>query len=161
MPYGFPPGLFGTYVSPADLAKLATMPDGSQSTFQQAIEIDLAVAGYTTILAPGDFILGAPGTAVWITAKDGTVTTGPVISAGCNATADDYVPAGLPVATLAAAPLATRVGSIGTSVNPIPIISLNPNGFRIRVVTPAVLGTATQFRCVYLNSLARVPSFYP
>jgi len=77
------------------------------------------------------------------TARDGTVTTGPVVKVGNNVTHDNWIVAGTPLGVGAAVKNALN-SPFGTPPLPMPDASLGP--LVVELVTAAVLGTATELR---------------
>lgn len=76
------------------------------------------------------------------TQKNGTVTTGPILRCGSNATNDNFNNAGAATPGFATQAAGTRVNP--TNLTPIPSgVDLSGFGVRVQVVTGAVLGTAT------------------
>jgi len=107
--------------------------------------IDYTAPQVVTIYPPiGYRIASSLALAQGITTKDGTVTTGPTVKFGTNATRDNMAPATAQV-TLAAAAVNTTTGVTGLVAASFGF-DLTSDGMKYEITVGAVLGTATQFK---------------
>lgn len=114
-------------------------------------EIDFTVPGVYTLVPAIPFTLTGPATSILITARDGSITTSPVLKFGTNSTNDNYCAQQTGAAGFGTTNAGFRLGSAATSVSPIPVLDMTATGFRMEIVTGAVLNTATQLKGRYAN----------
>lgn len=124
----------------------------SYYTFVSA-EIDLTKAPQSIIILPPLSLTTFGLTRFnWaITAKDGTVTTGPTAQAGSNAAVTNFFVNGVQTA-LAAGALNASVVPTGLTTSTVSNLDLTANGIVLQITAPAVLGTATVFKARILSS---------
>jgi hypothetical protein len=104
-------------------------------------EIDWTAPAVHTLIDPCPFFLRGPGTGIAVTVRDGTVTTPPVIKYGTNSTNDNYCASQTGNAGFGTVAAGFLISSSANSVNPIPTtMDLSATGFRLQIVTGAVLG---------------------
>lgn len=112
----------------------------------ETVSLDLTVSPQTIVLLPPmsylEMVILAPA---WIlTQRNGTVTTGPTINIGTDATFTDLTASGVQTA-LGAATVNARsacTGNVVANNN----LDLTARGCKLQVTNPATLGTATAFK---------------
>jgi hypothetical protein len=109
-------------------------------------EIDFTVAPQTIIVFPPlNYRIGnLLAINQVLTARDGTVTTGPTVQAGTNNSSDDMITSSVQ-STLATANVGARNAPVG-AVAGVNDLNLATNGVKYIITAAAVLGTATKFK---------------
>jgi hypothetical protein len=109
-------------------------------------EIDLTVVADYVLVPPVPFSIlsGTRALAIGITQKDGTVTTGPTMQGGTDATFTNLCPSTVQ-ATIAAAAV-NSLNNLSGNVANIFGFDMSSHGIKVRITSGAVLGTATVFK---------------
>lgn len=130
--------------SVADFNKLATVPTGGVAGFSYiSAEIDFTVPAVHVIVPPQTGKIFAPaGHSAIYTTKDGTVTTGPTIKFGTNASNDNLL-AATAQTTFATQAQDTKLLFSGTVLPNPSNADMVATGYRLEITVGAVLGTAT------------------
>lgn len=104
--------------------------------------INMAATGVTVLFPPCPFFMTTPASfTLAIAAKDGTVTVGPTVRLGTNATNDNIGPAAS-LAGFTTQAVGTRVLLSNATPNNVDV-DMTLTGLRLEVTVAATLGTAT------------------
>ncbi len=124
---------------------LSVVDGGTGRILATTLEVDLTVAQTFNIIPPINFRAAAPvNLRVFITQKDGTVTTAPTLQSGANAAINDLNASSTTAAFVTQA-LDTVVSPLNV-VSPSNVMDLSTFGLRVQITSGAVLGTATVFK---------------